>query len=170
MNAAYWISPDGVILVVTGGTHISMVISEPEKFGISRKEIEAVYKRHKESIGQEGRAREEIIKGLYTKGWIRIRNYREHVSVQFGRLDKRTKDLLFNFAKRITRRGIDGIKLHSSTPCHMVGFSDGSNTKMTLSKMARDGLFDERVVSQISLKVMTLEQYPGVGKCQTLIR
>ncbi|MBI5805806.1 hypothetical protein HZA73_07150 [candidate division TA06 bacterium] len=72
---AYWISPRGRIIPVTGQvvTHIRAVIKNPARFGLSREAILEAYKRHREPLGLEGKARQEIMAGLLRKGWIRLR-------------------------------------------------------------------------------------------------
>ncbi|MGD0229110.1 MAG: hypothetical protein ABSC19_01975 [Syntrophorhabdales bacterium] len=78
---AYWISPEGDMFPVPQ-SHISEVISNPERFKLTRGYLEVVYKKHKEPLGWEGKAREEVIKGLIAKGWIRTRDYGDYLSVQ----------------------------------------------------------------------------------------
>jgi hypothetical protein len=91
---AFWIGPDGDILPVHG-SHIGEVIRDPARFGMSRAEIEVAYAHHKEPLGLEGQARECIIRYLVTRGWIRVRLYRAHISVQvFTMSDAMTKERL----------------------------------------------------------------------------
>jgi hypothetical protein len=84
---AFWISPEGAILPVPL-SHIASVIRAPEVFGLTREYLEDAYRKHKEPLGLEGKARGEIIAGLICKGWIRIREYREYLSVQVFDLDE----------------------------------------------------------------------------------
>ena len=94
---AFWISPDGEITPV-GRNHISEVIGNPIKFGMTREEIERAYERHGEPLGLEGMAREEIIKNLIGRGWIRIRDYGQYLSVQVRSMDDPTfKQRLLQF-------------------------------------------------------------------------
>ena len=78
---AYWISPEGEILPV-GTSHVREVIGNPGRFGITREQIEEAYKKYREPLGLEGRAREEIIRTIINKGWIRIRDYGQYLSAQ----------------------------------------------------------------------------------------
>ncbi|MGO9118475.1 MAG: hypothetical protein ACLQPD_12825 [Desulfomonilaceae bacterium] len=56
-------------------SHISTVIADPERFGLTSEEIRAIYDQHGEIIGVEGEARREILLQLISQGWIRIRRY-----------------------------------------------------------------------------------------------
>jgi hypothetical protein len=96
---AYWISPEGFILGV-GKKHINEIISEPSAFGFDRDYVEAVYKGHGEKLGMEGRARQELMRELLLKGWIRIRYSQRNDSfvVQCFQLRKRQKDYLLQWA------------------------------------------------------------------------
>ena len=55
-----FISPQGEIVEVEQ-SHINTVILYPARFGITIQEIESVYAKHKEPVGVEGSAREEIL-------------------------------------------------------------------------------------------------------------
>ncbi len=75
INTAYWISPKGEIIPVSGPSgscHIQAVINNPQTFGLDLDYIKDVYDKHNEELGSEGKAREEIILGLsgltYYKG------------------------------------------------------------------------------------------------------
>jgi len=71
---AYWISPSGQIVPAEGEaiSHINMIFKRPEFFGYTRKQLEDLHKKYGERIGQEGKAREEIMCDLLLKVWIRI--------------------------------------------------------------------------------------------------
>jgi len=72
MVEAFWISPKGEIIEVPD-KHILTVISDPSKFGITIKDIDAEYRGEKEEMGSEKNARLKIIKRLVGNGWIRLR-------------------------------------------------------------------------------------------------
>jgi len=72
MYDAYWVSPAGEMLSVKS-THIEEVVKNPEAFGITHAYIKKVYKKYRETVGLEGKARDEIVEGLLNKGWMRIR-------------------------------------------------------------------------------------------------
>ncbi len=69
---AYWLSPAGEIYPVPT-KHINFVISNPDIFKLTKKYIEEKYALHKEPMGLEGKAREEIMSALIFQGWIRVR-------------------------------------------------------------------------------------------------
>ena len=69
---AYWISPTGKIFDVEY-LHIVEILNSPEKFGLTRNEVEAVHKKHNEPYGSEGKARDEIMIDLIEDGWMRVR-------------------------------------------------------------------------------------------------
>jgi hypothetical protein len=64
-------------LIPVGDNHISMVISHPEKFKVTKDYVKDKYNSYGEPLGQEGKAREDIIKELVSKNWVRIRRYRQ---------------------------------------------------------------------------------------------
>jgi hypothetical protein len=87
MTTAFWISPKGQIFDVDY-RHIEDIFSEPERYGFTRKELEKTYKKHKEPLGLEGNAREEIMLNLIRRGWIRVRKIRNSWSIQLFSLRK----------------------------------------------------------------------------------
>ena len=112
LNAAYWISPVGKIIRVDD-RHISSIIREPELFGLSREEIEAIYAKHNERMGHEGKAREEIIRSIIAKGYIRIRLYAKQGfwSINVNKLNNRNKDLIQQWAEEVIKDGGDRYNL-----------------------------------------------------------
>jgi len=79
-------------------THIDYIISNPDKFGMTLEEIQAIYNKHKERLHSEGNAREEIIKKVSEDGWIRIRHYivrgDDKWSIQFDKWNLRKKNVM----------------------------------------------------------------------------
>ena len=73
-SVAFFLSPSGDLIHVAQN-HISTVIAEPEKFGLTVEEIQNAYSRHGERIGIEGEARKELLLRIIADGWIRIRRY-----------------------------------------------------------------------------------------------
>jgi len=80
-HEGFFLSPDGILIPVDS-KHIAMVIDCPEKFGMTRDQVEEFYRRHGEPLGLEGAAREEILRILLRNGWTRIRNNRGLWSVE----------------------------------------------------------------------------------------
>ncbi|MBP7735456.1 MAG: hypothetical protein KA369_05730 [Spirochaetes bacterium] len=71
---AFWITPGGEIIPVSK-THIQKVIENPFLFHLTIKDVTDKYIAENEELGVEGRAREQIIKELIMKKYIRIRYY-----------------------------------------------------------------------------------------------
>ena len=103
--SAYWISPSGKIYDVRD-KHINNIISNPDMFGYTKDEIEKIYKKYKEPMGLEGKAREEIMKDLINKGWIRVRfnKKRQQWIIQLNKLDKKRKDIMYRFANEVIKK------------------------------------------------------------------
>jgi len=145
MTRAFWISPSGNIIPVTT-THIDMVINNPETFGYTKESIKEIYDNFNEPVGQEDKAREEIIVDLVKKGWIRIRQYRNSWSVNIQKLTSRIKDYLFDWSVRLTSpEGLFGLKekdLYS--PIKLETFVDGNAINMTFKEMQSGMLYERK--------------------------
>ena len=98
--AAFFISPKGVI-IYTPINHIAMIIRHPEKFGLNIEFIEYIHKYYNEKIGQEGKAREQILLSLVKKGWIRLRRYRNFWSVNVSNYTSKIKKYLQKWASML---------------------------------------------------------------------
>lgn len=95
MTTAYWIDHRGKILNIGSGTHIEQITRHPQKFGISKEAIQSIYKKYNEPMNSEGKAREDIIKQVIRKGFIRIRLYtNKYWSVTVNKLGRREKKAL----------------------------------------------------------------------------
>jgi hypothetical protein len=95
MCDAYWVSPVGEMLPVKS-THIEVVIKNPEVFGITHSYIKEVYKKYRETVGLEGKARDEIVEGLINKRWMRIRydKSQDYYIIGFKYFDEKQIDYL----------------------------------------------------------------------------
>lgn len=96
---AYWINPEGEI---TGAPvkHILQVLHYPDYFGYTLDGVQNRFKKFGERLGWEGRAREEIFKELFTKGWIRVRKNKDHsISIQTGKYSETEKKYVAELAK-----------------------------------------------------------------------
>ena len=98
--AAFFISPKGEI-IYTPINHITTVIGNPKKFGLNIEFIEHVYDFYNERMGQEGKAREQILLSLFKKNWIRLRRYRNFWSVNVANFAKKTKFYLQKWASML---------------------------------------------------------------------
>lgn len=72
----YWADPKGNVFEVPS-THIRAVLDDPSKYGLSKDDLAAIYRRHGEKLGMEGKARREIILQLLYNGWVQIRDWGE---------------------------------------------------------------------------------------------
>ena len=138
---AYFISPAGHVMLVET-SHIATLIESPRAFGTTKRKIEAVYANHKESLGHEGYAREEILVEVIRRGWIRIREYPdEYWSVQFAKATPRTKTFIRKWARAVLRRRI---AKDPYLPVQLVGFSDGFTRRVELKALANTGMLEVR--------------------------
>ncbi|MBI5251792.1 MAG: hypothetical protein HY912_20050 [Desulfomonile tiedjei] len=109
ISAAFFLSPNGHLVHVPQN-HISTVIAEPENFGLTREEIEALYREYGERVGVEGKARREILLKIIADGWIRIRRYpNKYWSVTAASLIPLVQDRLREWAGKMLA-GINGFK------------------------------------------------------------
>lgn len=69
---AFFISRESEIIPVPD-RHIVAIVNEPELFGLTMDEISKRFAKHKETIGWEGYARNEIILELLENNWTRLR-------------------------------------------------------------------------------------------------
>lgn len=157
-NQAYWISRSGELIDV-GKTHIDAVIKNPKKFGYTDEKIKDIYDKYNEKIGQEGKAREEIIVDLIGHGWVRVRRYRnEGYSVNISRMTKKMKDRLFSWADKLLNKGINGVKEDDKyIPVNIQGFQDRFNGHFTLQDIANDALYEGTEVFDKENAIIILE-------------
>lgn len=86
---AYFISDINKIISV-GQRHIDEILAVCWYFGFDRNEIEILHQQIGEKLGQEGVVRNEMMKTLLKRGWIRIRQYNETWHLEAWKLDKKT--------------------------------------------------------------------------------
>ena len=136
-QAAYWISPRGKIIEVDQ-THINTVITNPDEFGLSKEFIDSKFAEHGDKIGQEGKAREDIIMGLIKQGWMRIRNYLKqgYWSVNVINLTDRTMGFLQNWSEQMIKLGAskyNEVRIDTRTVL--------KSTSSSMEEIAQDGLY-----------------------------
>ncbi len=105
-GAMVWVSPKKELVVEHYETHIGYILKNPEKFGLTRDYLEKVYKEHGEPIGMEGNARIKIMLDLMGKGWIRIREYRNHWIAEGTELYSTRAELLNWAVDALVERGV----------------------------------------------------------------
>lgn len=109
-TVAMWISPKGDI-IASQNTHIAMVISQPQKFGLTMDKIKKTYTSYGEPLSHEGKAREEIVKRLLMHKWIRIRKYANKFwSVNIFSQRFLNMKLITDWANKMITTGIQGYK------------------------------------------------------------
>lgn len=160
---AFWISRKGEVVPVTTN-HIATVIENPSKFGVTTEYIEDLYAKYGESMGQEGKAREEIIVKLIKDGWIRVRRYRNQGwSINIPKMTKKVKDILFDFANKIITKGIGGVKeVDKYMPVNVQGFLDKYNRNVTIGDIANDVLFEENETFDDSNAIVIVESIDSI--------
>ena len=126
---AFFISPEGQYVPVPH-LHISAICADPEIFGLTHAILEPLFKEHHEEWASEGFAREEIILGLLTQNWVRVRLRSERgkgpvCMFQVHALNHTTKTLISAFSAALVSDGILGTKAAAHTTAS-VKFSDGS--------------------------------------------
>jgi hypothetical protein len=145
-TVAYWIDPRGNVIPVDTN-HIDVVIRNPETFGLTKEDIEAKYAEYGERMGDEGKAREDIIIDLVKRGWIRIRRYRNRGwSVNVQRMSKKIKDFLFDWSVKITSpEGLFGLKERDMyMPVNIISFLDNIQKSHTLKEIMGSALYEKK--------------------------
>jgi len=140
MAIAYWISPKGKIIDVQS-KHIAEVIRYPEKFGLNREAIDFIYDTYNERIGQEGKARYQIMMLLFNKGWIRLRRYKQFWSINVKKLAGRTKSYVTDWAQKVLK-GLHGFTENDPTMPVKIDQGGSSKVKTTdVTTMAQSDKF-----------------------------
>lgn len=97
----FWYNPKkDLVIQVPRGTHVGYVVENPQDFGFSREEISRTYINHDEPLGTEGKARDEILRRILLRGWIRIRTRLDVVFIELASMRNR-EDLLKLFKSDI---------------------------------------------------------------------
>lgn len=157
-TVAYWISPRGEVVDVSTN-HIDVVIKNPSKFGLTLRKIQDIYERHGEQLGKEGNAREEIILDLVKQGWIRVRRYRNQgYSINIGKMSKKVKDILYDWASKLLNTGIKGMKENDKyMPVTIIGFLDHTSKSLTIQDIANDVLYEGQETFDVKNSVVIME-------------
>lgn len=135
---AFFISPDGHIVDVPR-THIARIIDDPQLFGLTREEIEQVFQQFDEPLYTEANARQEIMRQVLGRGWIRVRERvgREgHWMVQFDRWSADVHRRVKQWARKmLARRGAEAVH-DRHADVRLVGL-DGNENTLPLSGVPR---------------------------------
>lgn len=135
-GTAFWarVGPDGIeVYEVSGDTHIKTIFDNPELFGTTTEEIKQKYEKYGEPVNFEGKAREEIIKDVAQRGWIRVRHYtgrNDYWSIQTDDTNIRAKALkaFVRWATKIPEDGSKPTMSYDDTVIIM-GYNDPNDIK-----------------------------------------
>ena len=97
---AYWLLPNGKIHSVKA-THIQEVTKCPEEFGETLANIKNLYDADKEKMPFEGKARVKIMKRILQRGYIRIREKRNHWMIELYKLSQTENKLISQWVNYI---------------------------------------------------------------------
>jgi len=158
--AASWISPAGQLIDV-GTNHIDVVIKNPTKFGYTISKIKEIYDKWDEKLGVEGNAREEIIINIIKSGWIRIRKYRNYWSATINTLNNKTKDLLYQWAKKIVKT--PGENKYFDVQIVPLRGNQNIITQYDVQDISKDILLKEDDGSLCKLQEAKIEDLPDVS-------
>jgi len=133
-SEGYWVSPKGDIITVPH-RHINTVVDHPEKFNLTKEEVKKVFEKHKEPLGFEGFAREEIMTNLIKDDWIRIRYIprSDSFTVQVDKMTVTKKNQLYSFAHEALK-GIGGAKYSPNTELKILDLGMRDLDKLSLSE------------------------------------
>ena len=136
LSVAFFISPEGDILPVTG-SHIGTVIADAERFGLTIEKIKARYEHYGECLGTEQKARKEILLHLVSRGWIRLRRYpNRYWSATVDTLSENTMNRLHNWAVRVLL-GIDEVREDDRyMPVKITELNGTTNSEYTVNDLA----------------------------------
>lgn len=143
ISGALWVSPDGNLREVADGAyHINDVIQNPEVFGYTRKQIEALYNEYGERLGQEGDARDSLMTNLLKDGWVRVRVRRNHYSVQVWNFDPNTYTKLENLATVLIEDGINGEFASEHDELKVNALKTGKMKSLTMGEVLKGFLYE----------------------------
>jgi hypothetical protein len=139
-SVGFFISPDGMLIGVEGGNHISTVIANFSKFGLTIEQIQRLYTFFGEKLGVEGVARQQILTVLIQQGWIRLRRHQnKHWSVNINELTCHAIDFLEDWANKFLT-GFAGWR--EPDPYMAVSITDrvGKIKRLSIKEMAEGAL------------------------------
>jgi len=150
ITSSYWISPDNKFIPISL-THIDLIVNNPDKFGLSSEYIQKVHKKHKEQLGDEGNARDEIMTKLIKDGWIRIRNILKYYTVKIQvydfkqpTIDRVEKAIIEGFKRKIFNKNFTVSILNIKGEDFVY-----SDDNLTVGDVASGALNDKKFKSRI---------------------
>jgi hypothetical protein len=157
---AYWISPIGE-LVAVGKTHIDEVIDYPKFFGYTDEKIKALYKKYKEPMRLEGKARNDIVHDLIRKNWIRIRydHGDDCYHIEIWQLTKPQKDHLQAWACGLSE--INDKRKYSQAG--IIENSTGEIKLISVQDLANEMLYNNEEKGEMREQLIFLNSAAGIG-------
>ena len=150
-TTAYWVIDSGwelKIIDTTGMTHISYVIRNPETFGLTTAQIQNIYADWGEKVGLEGKAREEIIKLVSKRGWMRVRHYvgrNDYWSLQVDNSQKRWRTI-----KGFVHYMITNKQMNPGDTAEVLGYDvEGDFKKFDFQSGGVKGILKEETMNEV---------------------
>jgi len=135
---AYFIDNRNQILELGHGTHIDVMIQNPAKFGFTISQIKTAYEKYGERVGQEGKAREELIENALKRGFIHIRLYpNRYWSVTVWNYGSREKRVLSEWAFTAEKDKMAGPYME----VRIVAINSGETKRTSIDEL-KSGLYE----------------------------
>ncbi|MFZ9047096.1 MAG: hypothetical protein ACO2ZZ_14675 [Cyclobacteriaceae bacterium] len=162
-KAAYWVDPNGKILRLTEPLHITQILHNPEKFGENEKDLRALYDKNKEKYGSEGKTRDEVMRRVIKKGFIRVRLYTgggDYWSVTIERFGRKEKKTLQVWAKEAAKNKVVG----KYADVKIVELSRDKVHEYEVDDLVKgDHLYESEIIEDFSPKVVKLSEFGFKG-------
>lgn len=155
-----FLSPQGEYVPMEGGSHISTIIANPERFGFTKEHIEETYEKYGENMGREGKAREELIVDATKNGWMRVAHnaVNDRFTINVWELNGKAKSNLKRFAEKLSRGKLDNQKhQYSEVFIHVLSTNEGKRTDVA-------GLMSGYVAKWKDIKMRRLSMRDGYGE------
>lgn len=121
LNNGYWVRHDQ-IFDVTSSSHVWFMIENPSLFALTSNQIIEIYNKHREILGTEAKARDELVRYAASLGYCRVRRYmrpKEYWSIQTDSTKAR-RDTIVSFI----RWGIENSVVQENNSAIILGFND----------------------------------------------
>lgn len=147
-----WISPQGEI-VPAKQKHIMDIIANPKKFGFTDDHVRETFAKHGEDpkVNIEGDAREELIEDALKRGWIRVRGYRNYVSMTVSKLNDNIKATIWRWvANQVKDKKISKLDEVRIVAMDQRADSMHKHTAEDILKFALEEAYDEAVLTSLN--------------------
>lgn len=142
----YWIDLTGEIKRIRE-SHVQELIAQPEKFGLTRTEIQDAYTKYYERLGWEGKGREELLRTVIARGFVRIRKRgNQGYSITVHRLTEEAMALIRKWTVKVLNGeiGEEEDRFASVTVVPLVGGQPLRTTLEEAGKRLDDPVFSLR--------------------------